>query len=123
MDKSLKWVALAGLTTFACVAFVACAPLNAKQARKKLEDKGYVVSVFGMTGEGVSEHVSAYYISPTTGKREEVEAVRFYSIAKAQKRYEEAKYSYGNGVGDIVVEREGSWVVLGTQKAVEDFLG
>ncbi len=105
---------LIGLFTFvACIAMMACAPMNIEKAEKRMEDEGYTVIAYedeeaeGLVGGIVATKIDGLLDVDT------LTALYFSSIGEAKDYYDE--------LDNDDAKWEGKWVFWGTEDAMEDF--
>ncbi len=126
MNKTMKWIALAGLSVITSVSFVACkgVPADIKEAEERLEKAGYMVDVF-------EDDFNGYKITVLEAENDDdqfMEAYLFESEKAAKEFYKEFE--------DIIVvgkefayervdvfEQEDKWVYWGSEDIVNAFLG
>ncbi len=123
MNKSLKWVTLAGAAALTCVAFVACAPADLDAAKKKMEDAEYTI-VMAVNGDELAtligdEADGVVCMIVASKGTDYVQAALCKTGAKAKELYEDAM---SDEVEGLVVEKSGKWVVYGSEAAVDAFL-
>ena len=145
MKKSAKLVTLLLLVVMVMtVCLVGCAPKTADDAKAKLEDKGYKVTVIdgskaGVTIAGMQAVITAY---KTGDKNDYVSAIMFDSKESAEKYYatfeedynaerEELKNEIKNEKNEdkkaklqaaydsMVIKKNGQWIAAGNKDGVK----
>ena len=131
MKKIIKVLSFVFLSLFA-LTLVACAPKTAEDAKAKLEEKGYKVSISVKDEEeigddGVAATLTGTYnlasgiVGAITGDDVEtayVNAKLYTTSAKAKEAYDRVK---GNSSENNPIKLVGKWVVTGDAKGVKDF--
>ena len=115
MKKMITFV-LAALT---CLCFTACAPMDVDKAEEKMEKAGYKVTVVdGTLAEIIDENAEASLTAIKSGDM--LTAVLFKDFKSANEYYKKAM-DEDKEKGDQVVKKNGKWVFVGTEDAIEDF--
>ena len=122
MKKALKVISLVLAMVCCAVMFIACVPATPEKAEKKLEKKGYTVTVIevdGLASLGAPDGCECY----VTGINEDGEMVGAYYFDKASnaKDYYEDLKELAEDEDDIVVKKSGKVVVAATEQGWKDF--
>ncbi len=105
-----------------CIFCVACAPADMSEAKGKMEEAGYTVTVLGETatelfaGPAAIGKLTARKIAE--GDYDSIEAILFENSTAAMNYYEEEKNDVKDGK---TCKQEGNWVIIGTDAAIEAF--
>ncbi len=122
MNKTMKWIALAGLSVITSVSFVGCVkmPKTIGEGMEKMYEAGYEVE--GWYGE--EDYNCIGVIEGWNENTEEwIEAI-LYANEKAAEKY---FYYYGENLKQgleygEVCKQEGAWIIRGTSMAVDTFM-
>lgn len=118
MKKIARALALVLTLALTCVAFVACAPKDVEAAKAKMTDAGYICA--GIQDDDKEEGaVGGIFATKIT---ETVTAVLYDSSADANAAYEKYLEKYKDDTKKNV-KKSGKWIVIGTEAAIEAFLG
>ncbi len=122
----MKKFLVALMAALTCLACVACAPSSVEKAEEKLKDAGYtIVTVSDKAVPGVDGSVGSITAAKAdsvadalTGDADGIFAILFESASDAKEYYEEHK---DEAEEDETFKRDGKWVCVGTEDAIEDF--
>ncbi len=122
MNKTMKWLTVAGLSAITCVAFVGCAkmPKTIGEGMEKMYEAGYEVEGW----YGTAEYNCIGEMECWNENTEEwVDAILFANEKAAEKYF----YYYGENLKQEleygeVCKQEGAWIIMGTPMAVDTFL-
>ena len=115
MKKIMKGIALVLAIMLVGIVFVACAPDDINEAKEKMQEKGYIVTTLPEDDDDIVGALMATKVS--TGD------VLYIHLCESRSDARDLVEDITEE-GDIgtTVERSGKWVLVGTQKAIDDFL-
>ena len=122
MKKALKVISLALAMVCCAVMFIACVPATPEKAEKKLEKKGYTVTVVEVTEvvESLAPEGCECSVMAINEDGETVVAYYFDKGANARDYYKELKDEVDDE-DDVVVKKSGKVVVAATKQGWKDF--
>ncbi len=115
MKKFVRIFATVLMVALVGVMAVACAPLNIDSAEDKMEKAGYLVLEEEFDKDENEDIAGIIDATSLTGK---VTATLYRSTKAAKEAFEKL----GGDKDSKNIKRSGRWVIVGTEKAIEDFL-
>ncbi len=114
--KQLRKLLCACILAFATLCMVACTPDTVEEAKKKMEEEGYRVTVYNEEDEAFGL-LAKLQITSRSDPTNITFAYYFDTIADAKRYFgEEEDLSE-----DVVMRRHDRWVLLGNKKTIWDF--